>query len=122
MVLGMRRMDDPVYWLQASGFRLQEPGRLLPMRKILLLHTGGTLGMAPSGEPASLAPGPFLEHLLMQVPELGQLAVLSVEVPFNQDSAALEPAHILTFTHRVREAAAAFDGFVIIRSEEHTSE
>jgi L-asparaginase len=84
------------------------------MRKILLLHTGGTLGMAPSGEPASLAPGPFLDHLLVQVPELGQLAELAVEVPFNQDSACLEPAHILALAQRVRDAAAGFDGFVII--------
>jgi L-asparaginase len=84
------------------------------MRKILLLHTGGTLGMAPSGEPASLAPGPFLDHLLVQVPELGQLARLSVEVPLNQDSAALEPAHILLLARRVRETAAYFDGFVLI--------
>jgi L-asparaginase len=84
------------------------------MRKILLLHTGGTLGMAPSGEPASLAPGPFLEHLLEKVPELNQLATLAVEVPFNQDSAALEPPHILAMARRVRDAAKEFDGFVII--------
>ena len=84
------------------------------MRKILLLHTGGTLGMAPSGEPASLAPGRFLDHLLEQVPELSQLASLSVEVPFNQDSACLEPSHILDLAARVRRAAADFDGFVII--------
>ena len=84
------------------------------MRKILLLHTGGTLGMAPSGEPASLAPGPFLDHLLEQVPELSQLAELAVEVPFNQDSACLEPVDILALTQRVRGAANLFDGFVII--------
>lgn len=84
------------------------------MRKILLLHTGGTLGMAPSGEPASLAPGRFLGHLLEQVPELGQLAELSVEVPFNQDSSSIEAADILLLAKRVRDAAAAFDGFVII--------
>ena len=84
------------------------------MRKILLLHTGGTLGMAPSGEPAALAPGRFLEHLLVQVPELGQLAELSVEVPFNQDSACLEPADILMLAQRVRRSVQDFDGFVII--------
>lgn len=84
------------------------------MRKILLLHTGGTLGMAPTGEPASLAPGRFLDHLLEQVPELDQLAELSVKVPFNQDSACLEPAHILTLAQRVRGAAKDFDGFVLI--------
>jgi L-asparaginase len=48
------------------------------------------------------------------VPELGQLAELSVEVPFNQDSACLEPADILALAGRVRTAAEAFDGFVII--------
>ena len=84
------------------------------MRKILLLHTGGTLGMTPSGEPAALAPGRFLELLLEQVPELGQLATLSVEVPFNQDSACLEPGHILALAARVSAAAQDFDGFVII--------
>jgi L-asparaginase len=84
------------------------------MRKILLLHTGGTLGMAPSGTPASLAPGKFLNHLLEQVPELRQLAELSIEVPINQDSACMEADHILALAARVKEAALAFDGFVII--------
>ena len=84
------------------------------MRTILLLHTGGTLGMMPSGEPASLAPGRFLDHLLELVPELGQMARLSVEVPFNQDSSCLEPEHILGLVARVRAAAQDFDGFVII--------
>ena len=84
------------------------------MRRIILLHTGGTLGMAPSGEPASLAPGRFLEHLLEQVPELGQLAQLSVEVPFNQDSACLEAEHIQVLARRIRETSQDFDGFVII--------
>jgi L-asparaginase len=84
------------------------------MRTILLLHTGGTLGMAPSGDPASLAPGRFLDHLLEQVPELGQMAKLSVEVPFNQDSACLEPSDILTLAARIRAAARDFSGFVII--------
>lgn len=84
------------------------------MRRILLLHTGGTLGMTPSGEPAALAPGRFLDHLLEQVPELAQLAQLAVEVPFNQDSACLEPAHILALARRIRDAASDFDGFVVI--------
>lgn len=84
------------------------------MRAILLLHTGGTLGMMPSGEPAALAPGRFLDHLLEQVPELGEMARLSVEVPFNQDSACMEPPDILALAARVRAAAADYDGFVII--------
>ncbi len=83
-------------------------------RSILLLHPGGTLGMTPSGEPASLAPGRFLDHLQEQVPELGKLARLSVEVPFNQDSSCLEPSDILALADRVRRAEREYDGFVII--------
>ncbi|HJU83558.1 MAG TPA: asparaginase [Holophagaceae bacterium] len=82
--------------------------------RILLLHTGGTLGMAPSGEPTTLAPGPFLDHLLEQVPELKRLADLTVEVPFNCDSATVEPGRILELAAHVRQRAADHDGFVII--------
>ncbi len=82
--------------------------------KILLLHTGGTLGMAPSGEPTTLAPGPFLDHLVEQVPELRRLADLTVEVPFNCDSATLEPARVLALAALIRARANAFDGFVLI--------
>src|SRR5512133_837017 len=84
------------------------------MRTILLLHTGGTLGMMPSGDPAALAPGRFLDHLLEQVPEMGQMARRSVEVPFNQESSGLEPEHIMMLASRVRASAQEFDGFVII--------
>ena len=59
------------------------------MARLLLLHTGGTLGMAPSGDPSSLAPGPYLDHVLERVPELRDLAELQVEVPFNCDSASM---------------------------------
>jgi len=82
--------------------------------KILLLHTGGTLGMAPSGEPTTLAPGPFLDHLLEQVPELGRLADLKVEVPFNCDSATVEPSRVLELAAHLRGRAGEFDGFVLI--------
>lgn len=82
--------------------------------QILLLHTGGTLGMAPSGEPSSLAPGPFLDHLLERLPELRELAHLRLEVPFNCDSAALEPGRILELASLIRARGAEADGVVLI--------
>ncbi|MBP1628314.1 MAG: L-asparaginase [Holophagaceae bacterium] len=82
--------------------------------RILLIHTGGTLGMGPSGEPSSLAPGPSLEGILDQVPELAQLADLRLEVPFNQDSATLEPDHILTLASLIREHSEGCQGVVVI--------
>ncbi len=82
--------------------------------RILLLHTGGTLGMAPSGTPSSLAPGPYLDHILERVPELRDLADLEVEVPFNRDSATLEPEHILALARLIRERGPGVDGVVLI--------
>jgi len=82
--------------------------------KVALIHTGGTLGMAPAGDPASLAPGPSLDRILEQVPELRQLADLRLAVPFNRDSATLEPEHILALARCVREAAQGADGVVVV--------
>lgn len=84
------------------------------MPRILLLHTGGTLGMAPSGTPSSLSPGPYLDHILEKVPELRNLANLTVEVPFNCDSATLEPARILELAHIIRTQDAEVAGMVLI--------
>ncbi|HJV23775.1 MAG TPA: asparaginase domain-containing protein, partial [Holophagaceae bacterium] len=81
---------------------------------ILLVHTGGTLGMTPQGSPAGLAPGPFLEGLLERVPELRDLADFDLEVPYNQDSATAEPGDILQLARLVRERSRACQGVVIV--------
>ena len=83
------------------------------MKAVTLIHTGGTLGMGP-GEGDALAPGPSLDRILEQVPELRQLADLRMEVAFNQDSATLEPEHILTLAGLIRAQAARCDGIVLI--------
>ncbi len=84
------------------------------MSTILLLHTGGTLGMAPSGEPSSLAPGPSLELILEQVPELRQLADLKLVVAFNQDSSINEPGDILQLARLIRAESKECDGVVLV--------
>lgn len=81
---------------------------------ILLIHTGGTLGMAPSGEPFSLAPGPSLDLILEQVPELRQLADLKLVVAFNQDSSVNEPSDILHLARLIRAESAGCDGVVLV--------
>jgi L-asparaginase len=45
------------------------------MKRIHLVHTGGTLGMTPVA--GRLLPGPFLEELLEDVPELRRLATVA---------------------------------------------
>jgi len=84
------------------------------MPKVLLVHTGGTLGMAPSGSPVSLAPGDSADRLLEQVPELKQISELKLRVAFNRDSATLEPAHLFELLHLIREQSQDCDGVVLI--------
>ncbi|MCL1908331.1 MAG: asparaginase [Holophagaceae bacterium] len=86
--------------------------------RILMIHTGGTLGMAPSKDSAGLAPGPFLDQLLTQLPELGEVADLELEVPFNCDSSTMEPADILQISDFVRERSAKYQGVVIIHGSD----
>ena len=82
--------------------------------RVLLIHTGGTLGMAPSSDSAYLAPGPFLDRILVQLPELKEIADLELEVPFNCDSATLEPANILHISNLIRESHSKYQGVVVI--------
>ena len=83
-----------------------------------MIHTGGTLGMAPSKDSAYLAPGPFLDQLLIQLPELGEIADLELEVPFNCDSSTLEPANILQISNFIRECRSKYQGVVIIHGSD----
>ena len=83
------------------------------MKPVTLIHTGGTLGMGP-GEDSTLAPGPSLNRILEQVPELEQLADLRMVVAFNRDSATLETAHILQLARLIRAEAEHSDGIVLI--------
>ena len=71
--------------------------------------------MAPSGgQDRQLAPGHFLDKLLFQLPELQEIADLSLEVPFNCDSSVIEPENILALSALIREKAAEYQGAVII--------
>ena len=80
-------------------------------RAVTLIHTGGTLGMAPGADTSTLSPGPSLDRILEQVPELEQLADLRLVVAFNRDSSTLEPEHLLTLARLARDHAA--DGVVL---------
>ena len=81
---------------------------------VTLIHTGGTLGMGPAGDSSSLAPGPSLNRILEQVPELAQLADLRLVVAFNKDSTTLEPENILALARLIREQAATSAGIVLV--------
>lgn len=91
------------------------------MKRVLILHTGGTLGMpappiAPDSprRPAPLAPDRYQRALLDEVPELSQLAVVETRILCNLDSSDLGPEEWCALAAEVAEARSRYDGVVIV--------
>ncbi len=83
------------------------------MRKtVLLLHTGGTLGMV-GGRPHSLRPAPFAEALRARVPELTELANIELELFSNVDSSEVQPEDWVRLAQRLYQRLPEVDGAVV---------
>ncbi len=80
------------------------------MAKVLLLHTGGTLGMV--GTP--LVPDAYGSRLLEAVPELLQLADIDIHIVCNLDSSDLGPSEWATLASTIADCHGDYDGFVIV--------
>lgn len=70
--------------------------------------------MSSTGSPVYLAPGDSSERLLEQVPELVQLADLKLHIPFNRDSATLEPIQVFELARLIRKESRDCEGVVLI--------
>ncbi len=81
-------------------------------RRVLLVHTGGTLGMR-GRRPDALHPGPFFNTLVERVPELGSLAQVELDLFSNLDSAELQPESWVKLAQHLHTRMRAFDGVVI---------
>lgn len=88
------------------------------MTKILLIYTGGTIGMV-RGSGGELAPFDF-NHLLEQVPELAQLPchidTTSFEHPV--DSSVMKPEHWINMAEIIRDRYEEYHGFVILHGSD----
>src|SRR5262249_2331894 len=80
--------------------------------RVLLLHTGGTLGMA-GGRPSALRPAPFARTLRTRVPELAELADVRLEVFSNLDSSELQPEAWLALARTLARKLPGVDGAVV---------
>jgi len=91
-------------------------------RRVLILSTGGTLGMR-SGVNGPLEPGEMLEDLLTWIPELRDYAEIEVEILINIDSSLMEPAHWLMMARRIQaaERESQFAGIVILHGTDSLS-
>ncbi len=81
---------------------------------ILILHTGGTFGMVPLTPSDTLAPSDIQDVLHRFIPELEDIADLTVEVVFNLDSADLQISHWQQLGQRIFQNLDNYDGFVVI--------
>ncbi len=83
-------------------------------KNVLLIHTGGTLGMVQGKPDNHLKPAQIHESVLKFVPELSELAHLESTFPCNIDSANLDIPDMNNVLSTIRENYDTFDGFVIL--------
>lgn len=82
------------------------------MKRLLLVHTGGTLGMT-GDRPTPLKPDALASTVHAFVPELRRIAELDFEVLFNVDSSDLQPEQIGELATFLHARWSRYDGFVV---------
>lgn len=83
---------------------------------ILLLYTGGTIGMVTNPATGALMPFNF-EHMANQVPELSELGVELNAITFDPiiDSSDMRPDYWIKMAQIIYDNYEAYDGFVILQ-------
>lgn len=83
--------------------------------KVLILHTGGTFGMALDPQHhAAKQDQAFLSSLISRVPELQELAHVELEVISNIDSSDVDVEHWKNLATSIHNQWDRFDGCVIV--------
>ena len=80
-------------------------------KKILLIHTGGTIGMEGSEH---LEPGHYAEALVEQLPEYAGFAHIDSVVLCNLDSSDIGPRQWRELALTIARNRAQYDGFIVI--------
>ena len=83
--------------------------------KVLLIYTGGTIGMNRNPQTGALEPFDF-EHLLLNVPELVQFKTEIATYQFNPpiDSSDMSPRRWTELAHIIANHYDEYDGFIIL--------
>jgi len=104
-----------------------------PLPKVLLIHTGGTLGMDPESSfekddtghvhvkagtggkyVAGLQPGRMLSNIKQVVPELSVFADVDLKVAFNRDSCRVGPKEWVKLAQLLHNNRDYYDAFVLV--------
>lgn len=83
--------------------------------KILIIYTGGTIGMIENPENHALEPFDF-DHLIDNVPKISMLDYDIQHVQFDKpiDSSAMNPSHWADIARVIEERYEEVDGFVVL--------
>lgn len=81
------------------------------MRKILLIHTGGTIGMEGQDH---LEPGHYATALVEQLPEYVGFAKIDSAILCNLDSSDIGPAQWTALTKMIASQRNHYDGFIVV--------
>ena len=83
--------------------------------RILIVYTGGTIGMTEDLATGALVPFSF-DHLVRNVPKIGRLgyALDHVEIDPPIDSSNMNPVHWAQVAKMIADAYDDFDGFVVL--------
>ncbi len=89
------------------------------MPKVLLIYTGGTIGMVADARSGALQ-AVNLDHLEEQVPELLRMGVALETVTFGRpiDSSDMHPEHWVRIASIIGERYSEFDGFVVLHGSD----
>lgn len=82
-------------------------------KKILLIHTGGTIGMTKDLDSGVLKPDRFYQSIIKVIPELYDIADIEVEIPFIIDSSELNIPHWQTLARLIKSRIDSVHGVVI---------
>lgn len=81
------------------------------MQKILLIHTGGTIGMEGSEH---LEPGHYASTLVEQLPEYMGIARIDSAILCNLDSSDIGPKQWSELARMIADNRSRYDGFIVV--------
>ena len=89
---------------------------------ILLIYTGGTIGMVKDYKTGNLKAFDF-DKLLSNIPELNQLDCAIETISFNEpiDSSNMDPIHWANIAAAIEHQYDAYDGFVVLHGSDTMS-
>jgi len=90
--------------------------------KVLLIYTGGTIGMMQDAKTGHLKPFDF-KHLTEQIPELNKFDVTLSAVSFDKpiDSSDMSPSIWIDIAETIKKNYSKHDGFVILHGSDTMS-